>query len=112
MTGLLEFFASLHWNDYLDIFILFLLTYRLVLLIRGTRSAQILIGLGLLLILYFLSQWLELFTLNWIFSRFGDAFLIALIIIFQDDIRRALAHVGRNPFFASVNRVEQTQIIH
>ncbi|MFC2075353.1 diadenylate cyclase CdaA [Bdellovibrionota bacterium] len=111
MLGPLEFFVALRWNDYLDIFLLFILTYRLVLLIRGTRSAQILIGLGLLLLVFFLSQWLQLFTIHWVFSRFGDAFIIALVILFQDDIRRALAHVGRNPFFTSVPRIEETKII-
>lgn len=111
MLGPLEFFASLRWNDCLDIFLLFLLTYRLVLLIRGTRSAQILIGLGLILLLFFLAQWLQLFTLHWVFSRFGDAFIIALVILFQDDIRRALAHVGKNPFFSSVGRLEETRVI-
>lgn len=111
MAAILDFISQLRWNDYLDIFILYILTYRLVLLIRGTRSAQMLIGLGLLLLLFFLSQWLHLFTINWVFSRFGDAFLIALVILFQDDIRRALVHVGRNPFFTSIDRLEQTRVL-
>ena len=74
--------------------------YFLFLFFRGTRGAQVLVGLALLLaVLIAMTQFFRLDELNWLFRRFSVYLAIALLIIFQPEIRRALAELGRGPVF-------------
>jgi uncharacterized protein (TIGR00159 family) len=84
-----------------DIAIVFYLVYRTMLLIKGTRALQMLVGILFVLGLFFLSQEdvLNLTTLNWVLEKFVSAFIVIVIILFQPDIRRALSEVGKNPLF-------------
>jgi diadenylate cyclase len=74
-----------------------------LLLIKGTRAMQMLTGLGILSIGFFLSSALELFTTHWLLSHFFDYLVLIVIVLFQDDLRRALTNVGKNPFFSSAS---------
>jgi len=94
------------WTDVLDIVIVSVLIYELLLLIRGTRAAQMALSGGFLLALYFLSQWLQLETVNWVIRNLAAYVVFAIIVLFQADIRRALAHFGRAPFFRYFERAE------
>lgn len=96
--NILDFFRSLRISDALDILIVGYIIYRILLLIQGTRAFQMLAGLGFLVFLYFFSEIFQLLTLNWILHTFLSSILILVIIIFQDDIRRALAQIGTVPF--------------
>ncbi|MCK4519292.1 MAG: diadenylate cyclase CdaA, partial [Candidatus Omnitrophica bacterium] len=83
----------------LEIAILWYVVYMLLLFIKGTRTVQVLKGLFILMITFFLSQILDLVVINWIlFRAFGIA-VIAFLIIFQPELRRGLARLGQNPFF-------------
>src|SRR5512132_1793285 len=95
------------WADALDIAIVSFLVYELLLLIRGTRAVQMALSGGFLLSLYFLSQWLQLETVNWVIRNMAAYVVFAVIVLFQADIRRALAHFGRAPFFRYFERAEQ-----
>lgn len=97
---LLNVKSSIRVIDALDILIVSMIVYRVLLLIRGTRAMQMLTGLGILGIGFFLSSTLELFTTHWILSYFFDYFILIVIVLFQDDLRRALTHVGKNPFLS------------
>ena len=79
------------WSDVLDIVVVSFLLYELLLLIRGTRAAQMALSGGFLLALYFLSEWLQLETVNWVIRNLASYVVIAIIVLFQADIRRALA---------------------
>src|SRR5512138_1700483 len=92
------------WADALDIAIVSFLLYELLLLIRGTRAVQMALSGGFLLLLYFLSQWLQLETVNWVIRNLATYVVFAIIVLFQADIRRALAHFGRAPFFRYLER--------
>jgi len=94
------------WVDALDIAIVSFLLYELLLLIRGTRPVQMALSGGFLLLLYFLSQWLQLETVNWVIRNLAAYVVFAIIVLFQADIRRALAHFGRAPFFRYFDRAE------
>src|SRR5678815_821616 len=94
------------WADALDIAIVSFLLYELLLLIRGTRAVQMALSGGFLLMLYFLSQWLQLETVNWVIRNLAAYVVFAIIVLFQADIRRALAHFGRAPFFRYFERAE------
>lgn len=97
--------------DLFDIFIVSFIIYRIILLIKGTRAVQMLLGLVVLLGLYVISQIFGLYTLNWFLSNFLSSIVLVVIVIFQNDIRRALMHVGKNPFFAGLSREESSEII-
>ncbi|HXH24873.1 MAG TPA: diadenylate cyclase CdaA [Vicinamibacterales bacterium] len=89
---------SVTWWDLLDIAFVSFLIYQLLLLIRGTRAMQMALSAVFIISLYFVSQWLQLETVNWVIRNLAAYVVIAIIVLFQADIRRALAHFGRTPF--------------
>ena len=94
------------WWDVLDIAIVSIMVYELLLLIRGTRAVQMALSGGFLIGLFFLSQWLQLETVNWVIRNLAGYVVFAIIVLFQADIRRALAHFGRAPFFRYFERAQ------
>jgi uncharacterized protein (TIGR00159 family) len=71
-----------------------------------------LIGLVVVLGLYIMSLRVGFFTLHWVLNNFIASMILVIIVIFQDDIRRALTRVGRNPFISSsVESLEKVEII-
>lgn len=91
MSWLLD---TLRWTDVLDIAILAFLIYRTFLILRGTRAVQSLAGLAILAVLYVVADRLELYSVHWLLDRFFVYLFIAVIVLFQQDIRRALARAG------------------
>jgi diadenylate cyclase len=89
---------SLRWTDVLDIAIMAYLMYRTLLLMRGTRAFQSFVGLMALLLLYFAAQRLELTSIRWMLDKFFVYIVLAVIVLFQQDIRRALARAGGRLF--------------
>ncbi|MGB9886132.1 MAG: diadenylate cyclase CdaA [Moorellales bacterium] len=83
-----------------DIAIVAYVIYRLLLLIRGTRAAQLVQGLAVLALVAFLSDRLGLRTIEWILEKLGLMLLVALPVVFQPELRRALAQLGRGRIFA------------
>lgn len=96
--------------DTLDIVVVALAVYWLLLLIRGTRAVQMLIGLLLLIAVRLISDWAQLATVGLILENFFTWGVIIIIILFQQDIRRALARMGRG-FFPAVSHREETQML-
>ena len=72
---------------------------------------QMLTGLGILGLGFFLSSTFELFTTHWLLSYFFDYLILIIIVLFQDDLRRALTHVGTNPFFAVASEEEERAMV-
>jgi uncharacterized protein (TIGR00159 family) len=110
--GLIEYVFT-HFDpvrDLIDVALVTLGIYWLLLLIRGTRAVQILVGLIVLLALSLASEIFQLVTLRQILENFGGSAVIIIVILFQNDIRRALARVGRG-FFPSVSAQEASQIL-
>ena len=99
---------AVSWADVVDIAIVSFLLYELFLLIRGTRVVQMALSGAFLIALYFASQWLGLETVNWVIRNLAGYVVFAVIVLFQSDIRRALAHFGRAPFFRYLERMEAT----
>src|SRR5688500_6774313 len=94
------------WWDLLDIAIVSFLIYEFLKLIRGTRAVQMAVGSLLLVALFYASGLAPLQTLNWMIRNMLVYVAFAAIVIFQSDIRRALAHFGQAPFFRYFNRQE------
>src|SRR5207244_13157930 len=76
-----------------------ILIYEVLKLIRGTRAVQMALGGGFVVALFYGSRWARLETVNWLIRNFLGYVVFAAIVLFQSDIRRALAHLGRAPFF-------------
>jgi diadenylate cyclase len=92
------------WWDVLDILAVSILIYEFLKLIRGTRAVQMAVGSVLVIGLFYLSQLAPLQTLNWLIRNALVYVAFAAIVIFQSDIRRALAHLGQAPFFRYLTR--------
>ncbi len=88
--------------DTLDIILVAFIIYYVLRLLEGTRALQVLLGFVLLVVLYYVSQ-RGLFTLNWILGQFLGSIIIIVVILFQNDIRRGLAAIGRRPFFLKMS---------
>ena len=86
------------WQDILDILVVAFVIHQVISIIRGTRSVQMVVGLGILTLVYFLAVVLHLSVVMWVMQTFLSSMLIIVIIVFQNDIRRALTQVGRSPF--------------
>jgi len=99
--------------DILDISLMSLILYRLLLIVKGTKAAQMLIGLGILLLASLASRYLELYTIDWLVQSFWAQIVIAMIVLFQPEIRRALAHMGEAQFlnFASAEGLKSLEEI-
>ena len=87
------------WWDILDILIVSFLIYEFLKLIRGTRAMQMAAGSLGIIVLFYASRLLPLQTLNWMIRNMLAFVAFAAIVIFQSDIRRALAHFGQARFF-------------
>jgi diadenylate cyclase len=94
------------WWDLIDIAVVSILIYEFLKLIRGTRAVQMGVGSLLLVGLFYVSRLAPLETLNWLIRNMLVYVAFAAIVIFQSDIRRALAHFGQAPFFRYFNREE------
>lgn len=79
----------------IDILIVAVVLYYIMLMVKGTRAERMLWGIGVMVIVYFVSIRAELVTLHWILSNFLGSLVIFIIVVFQQDIRRALVHMGR-----------------
>jgi len=87
------------WNTYVDIGIIALIIYKAMNLIRETRAEQLIKGIAMLLIATKLSEVLGLHTVYWLLKNAMTVGVIAILIIFQPELRRALEHIGRGRFF-------------
>src|SRR5438128_1449440 len=99
----------LTWIAAFDILVVAYLIYQLLVFIKGTRAVQMAVGLGLIIVFFYFSRWARLETVSWILTNVLPYFVFAIIVMFQHEIRRALAHFGQAPLFggfSSINRNE------
>ncbi len=99
------FFQQFNLKDLADIGIVSFLIYQGLKIVHGTRAVQMLMGLGLLVFLYWTAVSYKLYSLNWLLAHFFDSFFLIAIVIFQDQFRAALASVGtgRKKWFLKKN---------
>jgi diadenylate cyclase len=93
--------------DVVDIMIVSLIIYELLKLIRGTHAVQMGLGIAVLVGMFYLSRGFQLETLNWLIRNVVGYVVFAAIVLMQGDIRRALVHIGRAPFFRMFRRLER-----
>ena len=102
---MLQLLDNFRLQDAIDIGIVAFIIYNLIGLIRGTRAARMVIGLGVVVLVYLSSRLFDLYTVNWILDNFLSSVLLVIVIIFQNDIRRALVQVGSRPVFGGDHRL-------
>lgn len=88
--------SSIGLNDVIDILIISFIVYKILCFIRETRAQQLVKGLLVLVAAFFLSDILKLYALNWILRQTMTLGVIALVVVFQPELRRGLEYVGRS----------------
>jgi diadenylate cyclase len=100
METIIQFFQSslLSIRDLVDIILVAYIIYRFLLLIRGTRGVQMTFGIVVLLFIYWISRYLELETIKWLLQNALTYIVFAIIVLFQNEIRRGLTNIGKTSF--------------
>lgn len=112
MNFFVETFSSFRFpQDALDIVIVAVVFYNLFLLIKGTRAIQMLVGLIVLLAVYFAAVKIGLHAVSWILQNFLGAAVLVVIILFQPELRRVLANVGRAPLLRFISPHKEKKVL-
>lgn len=103
-------------SSVIDILIVAFLMYRLMLLIKGTRAVQLIKGLAVLLVITAFASLFNLYTINWLLGKLMTALVVALPVVFQPELRRALEKLGRGRFLnhttlAASGDMDQAKVI-
>ena len=109
----IPFIRTVQISDIVDITIVAVAVYYLIKHFRNTRAAQLLKGIAIILVITFMAEWLHLNVISFILESTMQVGLIALIIIFQPELRRGLEHMGRSKFgkWFSVEKEDKTDIV-
>jgi diadenylate cyclase len=91
--------------DVFDILVVAFLFYRLFAMIKGTRAAQMFVGLVFIVIASIVAQWFRLAALNWIINSLKTVWVILFVILFQPELRAVLTHIGQNRLLRALIRV-------
>jgi diadenylate cyclase len=107
-------FISITWVDIIDVLLVSFLFYRIYIAMRGTIAAQVFLGLMLVIIASIVARAVDMKALSWILKTLTDIWVIALIVLFQPELRRLLLYLGRNPivkFFIRTDVKEYADIL-
>lgn len=102
-----DLLRQIRWQDIVDIALVSIILYRMLLIIKGTIAAKMLVGFGFLLLALVLSKYLQLYTIDWLIQSFWSQLVIAVIVLFQPEIRRTLAQMGESPLLQSFTSAEE-----
>lgn len=108
INSVLDFLSRIKPTDIIDILVVAYLIYELMRLVSGTKAAQIIKGVAILLLVTFVSDIFQLNSVNYILSNTLQVGFIAVIILFQPELRKALEKVGRN-VFANVLKSDEAE---
>lgn len=103
--------TQIQWSDLLDILFVWIIVFKVLVLIKRTGTLQMLSGLGILALAFLTSLWLDLSTFNWLLEKFFSNLFVIVVILFQAEIRRALAQIGSNPFINDSTSIQGTHLI-
>ena len=90
----------------LDVLVVWYVIYMLMMLLRGTKAVQLFRGIVVIILIKLVSWYIGLETVSWIMDQVINWGIIAIIVIFQPEIRRGLEHLGRGSLFANYNKKE------
>ncbi len=99
------------WWDILDILLVAFIIYQLLLFLRGTHAVQMALGALVLVVLYWTSLLANLQTVNWLLRTFLPFMVFGIIVVFQSEIRKVLARLGKTPFLGSFSGKRKEEVI-
>lgn len=111
INTVVSFIKTIQLTDVLDVAIVAVVIYSVMKFIRQTRAMQLLKGLGILLVVMYLSDWLQLNVINFILINTMQVGVTALLIVFQPELRRALEHMGRSKLSGILNFEESKTMV-
>lgn len=104
-------FLTVRAFDIFDIILVAWLLYEFFKFVKGTKATPILIGLALFFIISFIARWLDLMAFSWIMRSILAVWVVAFVIVFQPEIRNALARIGRQRSIKFFLKVEESPVI-
>lgn len=111
INAIISGFQELRFQDVLDIVIITVLVYKIIEWSMNTRAYQLLKGLGVLLFVLLLSTLFNLYTINYLLNTLLVSGIVVIAVIFQPELRRGLAHIGRFKFtFLQKERTEESGV--
>ncbi|WP_185696118.1 diadenylate cyclase CdaA [Weissella viridescens] len=99
MTQIMNFLSEIKVTQIVDVLIVWWLIYRLFMMIRGTKAITLLRGVGVVVVVKVVSWYFDLSTISWLTDQIINWGVIAMVVIFQPEIRRGLEHLGRSALF-------------
>ncbi len=102
---------NFRWQDIADILFVTFIIYRILMLIKGTGAFQVLIGLIVIFLIFLIAVAIKLYATEFIFGDFLSSIIIVIVVLFRNEIRKALIDVGKNPFAIAQNKLEKVSII-
>ena len=106
-----EIVEQFNWWSSIDILLISVIIYHILLLVKGTRTAQMLIGIVVLLIIFLASSIFPLTTLNWVLNKFYSSIILIVVVLFQEDIRHGLSRLGKKSFISSTENISSDYIL-
>jgi len=107
-----ELFEQFSFWSIIDILIIATILYNLLVLMRGTRAMQMISGLAIIFgTIFVFTQFYPLNTLKWMMNKLYPSFIVVLVVLFQDDIRRVLSGMGRKSFLASGENISSKALL-
>ena len=97
------------WIAALDILIAACVIYQALVFIQGRRAMHMVVGVALAVLFFYFSRWTRLDTVSWLLSTMLPYFVFLIIVVFQSEIRRALAHFGETAFLSGISRINRTE---
>src|SRR5258706_11994282 len=103
---------SFRFRDAIDILVVAAVLYRVFVMFKESRAIQMLLGLGGLMVASFAARRFELFSTSWLLENFWSFWVLALIVLFQPELRRALSQLGQSRLFQGMTLVAREQQSH
>lgn len=112
INAIISGFQDIRFQDVLDIVIITVLVYKIIEWSMNTRAYQLLKGLGVLLLILLLSTLFNLYTINYLLNTLLVSGIVVMAVIFQPELRRGLAHIGRFKFnFSAKDKSDDSGIV-
>lgn len=111
MSFLSDIIYNLRWQDIVDIAILSIVIYQILLMLRGTRTIQILLGFALVGVAFYFVDLVNLRGTTWVLSNIFNSIVIVFIVLFQSEIKNALAQMGTKTVFYDMKHKKSVNIL-
>jgi len=103
--------AGFSWVDALDVLLVAFIFYELLQFLRGTHALQMALGAGVLVVLYWTAHWLDLRAMTWLMHNVLPYAVFGLIVVFQSEIRKVLAHMGKTPLLGAFTSRKTEEVV-